>query len=362
MDFKEVKRVLIYRLGSLGDTVVAVPALHLIERTFPAARRVLLTNMQAYVNAPAAFAIIYGSGLVHSSIDYPLYTRSPRQLAVLWWKIVRFRPQVVIYLMPRRAQGSLERDNRFFRLCGARQVVGLPIGDLAESAYDPTTQLWEHEGMRLLRCIASLGKLPFDELASWDLRLTPQEEQKGHDMLTPLAGRRLIACGPATKMQAKDWGHENWRSLLSRLSREFPDFGLILVGAEQDALIADYVGAGWRGPVLNLCGKLTPRETAAVVRHTELFLGPDSGPMHLAAAYGVSCAVPFAARQEPGKWYPAGANHRVVYHRVACWKCALETCIEKQKLCLTSITVDEMFAAALEAWKNGQTEPCSQLP
>jgi ADP-heptose:LPS heptosyltransferase len=76
--------------------------------------------------------------------------------------------------------------------------------------------------------------------------------------------------------------------------------------------------------------------------------------MHLAGACGVPCAIAFSARQNPGVWYPVGVHHRIVYHNVDCRNCLLETCIEKRKLCLTSITVDEMLTAAIEAWKNGQ--------
>jgi heptosyltransferase-3 len=348
MDFKQVKRVLIYRLGSLGDTVIALPSLHLVERTFPSARRVLLTNMQAYINAPAAFAVLNGSGLVHDSIDYPFGTRSLRQLASVWWKIVRYRPRVVVYLMPKRGEGSLERDKWFFRLCGARQVVGLPIGDLAESTYDPQTQLWEHEGARLLRCLSSLGDSRFDDLASWDLRLTSEEEQKARDVLAPLAGHPLIACGPGTKMQAKDWGRENWRALLTNLAAKLPQHGLVLVGAKLDAEVSDYVSSEWQGPVVNLCGLLSPRETAAVLKHTELFLGPDSGPMHLAAAYGVPCAIAFASLDRPGRWFPAGKMHRPIYHQVDCQNCRLTVCIEQKKKCILSIGVNEMLEASLQ--------------
>ena len=141
---------------------------------------------------------------------------------------------------------------------------------------------------------------------------------------------------------------------LERLSAALPDHALVLVGAPEDVGVADSVAAGWRPPVLQLCGQVTPRETAAVLRRTELFLGPDSGPMHLAASAGVPCAIAFSARDYRGKWYPAGREHRIAYHTVECAVCGLETCIERKKLCLTSITVEEMFAAAMAAWKDGR--------
>ena len=52
------KRVLIYRLGSLGDTLIALPAFHLIARAFPGAERRLLTNFPVNVKAPPAAAIL----------------------------------------------------------------------------------------------------------------------------------------------------------------------------------------------------------------------------------------------------------------------------------------------------------------
>jgi len=359
MSFPDIKRVLIYRLGSLGDTVVAVPALHLIERTFPAARRVLLTNMPTHSNAPAAFAVLEGSGLVHGYMDYPWKTRNFGELVRLWWKIVRFRPQVVVYLMGLR--NTVQRDLWFFRLCGVRRIVGLEGHDQAQPLYSETTGRWEQEGARLLRSVRALGDADIEDLASWDLRLTPEEEKRARDLLQCFAGRPLIACGPGTKMQAKDWGRENWRALLGRISTAFPDHALVLVGAKEDAETAAYSAAVWQGPVANLCGVLTPRETAAALGRAELFLGPDSGPMHLAAAAGVPCAIPFAATNSPGRWFPVGKGHRPVYHQVDCANCQLEVCIEQKKKCLTSITVDEMFAAAMEAWKNGRAERNSDI-
>jgi ADP-heptose:LPS heptosyltransferase len=362
MDFGKVKRVLIYRLGSLGDTVVALPAFHLIRQAFPIAHRVLLTNTKILMNAPAALTVLDGSGLIHDVIDYSIGMRSFTDIARLWWKIVRFRPQVIVYLMEPRPGLSVLRDLWFFRLVGAPLLVGFPRSeDLARPQFDPVTGLWEKEASRVLRCLSVLGDIDIDSPSSWDLHLTSRELQSANRMLGPLEGIPLIACGPATKMQSKDWGLDNWCALLDRLAQHLPRHALVMVGSEHDIPAAEDVGRAWTGPVLNLCGRLTPRETAAVLQHAELFLGPDSGPMHLAAACGIPCAIPFSARQNPGIWFPVGRDHRIVYHSVACRGCLLETCIENRKICLTSITVDEMFTAAMEAWKNGQRAQDSGL-
>ena len=344
-----VKKVLIYRLGSLGDTVIALPGFHLIKRVFPAARRVLLSNVPVHAKAPAAAAVLDGSGLIHGYMHYKVGTRNPAELLGLAWTIRRFNPDVLVYLAAPRGAGVAERDARFFRFCGIRRVVGLPVGGLAQNRHDPATGLWETEAARLLRCVEPLGQCDIDDLTNWDLRLTGAENAKADEVLAPFAGRPLIVCGPGTKMQAKDWGQEKWRQLMTRLSAEFPGHALALIGAGDDLAVSGFAAAGWNGPHVNLCGQLSPRESAAVIRRGELFLGPDSGPMHLAAAYGVPCAIAFSAVDRPGRWFPVGRGHQPIYHTVPCGNCRLTTCVEKKKICIESISVDEMFQAALAA-------------
>jgi ADP-heptose:LPS heptosyltransferase len=96
---------------------------------------------------------------------------------------------------------------------------------------------------------------------------------------------------------------------------------------------------------VNLCGRLSPRETAAVLEYAAVFLGPDSGPMHLAACAGVPCVIALSARGLPGVWFPAGLKHRILYHKVNCYGCNLETCVAEARKCLTAISVNEMAAA-----------------
>ena len=124
-----VNRVLIYRLGSLGDTVVALPAIHLVVRAFPNARRLMLTNFPVHAKAPAASAILGESGLVHGYINYPVGTRNVLELTRLWWSIRRFHPEILVYLAKPRGVKTVLRDERFFRVCGVKRVIGLPLGD-----------------------------------------------------------------------------------------------------------------------------------------------------------------------------------------------------------------------------------------
>ncbi len=150
-------------------------------------------------------------------------------------------------------------------------------------------------------------------------------------------------------MQSKDWGRDNWRELLTRVASAFPNRALLLAGSPEESDASNFAAAHWQssggGPVLNLCGRLTPRESAAAFARARLFVGHDSGPMHLAAAVGTPCVAIFAARNLPRQWFPYGSGHRILYHRVECAGCGLETCIEQQKKCILSITADEALTA-----------------
>jgi len=345
-----VKKVLIYRLGSLGDTTVALPCFHLIERVYPGAERVLLTNFPIHAKAPASATVLGDSGLVHGYMRYTVGTRSPRELLKLAGEIRRFKPDVLVYLMPVRPLRAVQRDKWFFRLAGGvKRIVGLPSAAELERVQNPVTGLYEAEASRLARTMAALGDAAPGDLANWDLRLSQAERAAAQSALGKLAGRPLIVCGPGTKMQAKDWGQENWRALLGRISAQLPGCGLALIGAREDQEVSEFAAQDWAGqhanPCVNLCGKLSPRETAAVLTEARVFLGPDSGPMHLAACAGVPCVIAFSARGLPGVWFPAGNNHRIIYHQVNCFGCNLETCIAEGRKCLTSISIDEMAAA-----------------
>jgi len=342
---------LIYRLGSLGDTVFALPCFHLIQSAFPQAQRILLTNVPVHAKAAAAAAVLDGSGLVDGYMSYTTGSRNPLNLLRLAWKIRRLRPDVLVYLTVPRGEKAVKRDAAFFRLCGVRRIVGLPFGDLAVKEFYPQTGLWEREASRLLRCLRPLGTTDVNDLRNWDLRLTEAETAKAKDLLAPFAGRPIIACGPGTKQQSKDWGREKWRGLLARLGKQFPNHALALIGAKEESEFAEFSASGWIGPRLNFCGLLSPRQSAAVIRHACLFLGPDSGPMHLAAAYGVPCAIPFSSIDHPGCAFPIGNIHFPIYHPVECSFCMMPVCIEKKKICINSITVDEMFHAALETMR-----------
>jgi ADP-heptose:LPS heptosyltransferase len=222
---------------------------------------------------------------------------------------------------------------------------------------------WEPEAERLARCIAELGDAKVEDAASWDLHLSEAERSEAARQIGAAAlATHPIAVSVGTKVQAKDWGIDNWRELLGRMVVALPGRALLLIGAAEESAASEFAATAWRaggGVVVNLCGRLNPRESAAALERVEMFLGHDSGPMHLAAAVGTPCVAVFAARNIPRQWFPLGkretaAQHTVIYHQVECGGCGLETCVEQRKRCLMSVTVDEVMKAVKQRIGSGE--------
>ena len=87
---------------------------------------------------------------------------------------------------------------------------------------------------------------------------------------------------------------------------------MIFIGVQDEFERSQELLSFWKGPVLNLCGKLSVRQSAAVLSFATLFIGHDSGPMHLAAAVNIPCVAIFSRHAQPGCSFPFG-EHKIIY-------------------------------------------------
>jgi heptosyltransferase-3 len=340
------KPIVIYRLGSLGDTIVALPCFHAIAKAEPNARRIVLTNIPVSSKAAPLEGILGGSGLIHGTMAYPVGTRSLGALWQLRKQLKALGADTLYYLTPARGLKAAWRDVAYFKLCGFKRIIGAPTSaELQTNLPHGPQQHLEQEASRMARCMAALGPLNLQDRALWDLRLTPAEQARGREITAPLtqpqSASPFIAINMGGKVAKNDWGQAHWEALLGRLSTLYPTHGLMVVGAQEDSARAQAVSQFWRGPVVDACGKLSPRESAAAMQHACLFAGHDSGPLHLAAAMNVPCVGLFGDNNPPAKWHPFGPHHRVI-HRMSG---------------VSTITIDEVFDqvhAALQDQAQGQ--------
>jgi heptosyltransferase III len=309
-----VDTIIIFRIGSLGDTVVALPCFHQVARKFPSSKRILVTDVPASKKAAPVESILGKSDLIDRVINFRQSPRTLRDILNLRRQIQETEARTLIYIADRNAW-SIFRDLCFFRACGIRHVIGAPLRrDIRHPRIDPKTGELEQEASRLSRCLASLGPFDLNDHSLWDLRLQPDEIATADKLLAPLNGNRFIAINLGGKVRSKDWGNENWITLLRLISQSYSRLPLVFIGSNDEFDRSARIAASWSGLTLNLCGALAPRESAAAMKKATVFVGHDSGPMHLAAAVRTPCVALFGNFNRPRWWHPNGVGHRVIHN------------------------------------------------
>jgi ADP-heptose:LPS heptosyltransferase len=343
------RSVLAFRIGSLGDTVVALPALHEIRRRHPGATIAMLTNtpVDGGVRAASSALVLAGSGLVDEFIEYPHGSRSPwRMFGVV--RNVRLRaPRTCYYLMPQRSPAQIRRDHLFLRLSGVEEIVGMQFEHPGNLPPRGASGLWESEARRLMRAIGAGGR-PLDP-EDFALHLSAAEVAEGRRCLEEAGiGAGFLAFSIGAKLAVNDWGDLRWTRCLAEIARVSDGLALVAFGAQAEALRSQRLLDAWPGTTLNLCGRVAPRVSAAVLARAGVFLGHDSGPMHLAQAAGAKVVAVFSARQMAGKWFPFAQEQNVFFRDVPCGGCELETCIEQAQRCLTEIAPRDVAARVVQ--------------
>lgn len=159
--------------------------------------------------------------------------------------------------------------------------------------------------------------------------------------------RPLILISPGSGWSGKNWPGGRFREVAAWLERE-RGVQVAWSGSAGEAALAG------NGPLpeKNWFGRLSIPELAAVMERAALWLGNDSGPMHLAAAVGCS-TVSLWGPTEPGKWAPRGAKHHHIRRMERCpgceyWNPAMH-CLQPTHACMEAISVEEVKAVLADA-------------
>ena len=269
------------------------------------------------MRASSVESVLDGTGLVHETLYYPVAGGALRKFLALFVELRRRQVRHLIYLQPRADVARVLRDTLFFRAAGLSHIVGAPLrAQLRDGRIDPITGEVEFEAERLARTLHPTISVNLS-IEEFDLQLSESERATAAAQLQAVGvgGRGApapIAVAAGAKWPIKDWGEANWAALIAQLSARGPD-SLILVGAREEHPLAERLAMHWQHRSLNLCGRLTPRETAAVLGHCALLICHDSGPMHLAASQKTPCVALFGNFNPPRRWFPYGNGHEVIY-------------------------------------------------
>ena len=357
---KTSKRILVFRIGQLGDTIVSLPAMWAVRRNFPNAHLALLCDRHPGKSYVLASDLLRGAGIFDEFLSYPVAASGEilrgSRMAVLLTAIRSRRFDTLVYLAPtNRKPEQIVRDRRFFSMAGISNFIGMHGFETLEPKRPGKTMMMvPRESELLLRRLTASG-LTVDpkDVSCMDLGLGPADDApffKWRSQLAPDGGRVWIAVGPGSKMPAKRWPLLRFQELVADLITEF-DIWPVVFGGEEDRVFGDWLLERW-GRGYNAAGALGLRTAIAAIKRCTFYLGNDTGTMHMAAAVGVPCVVTFSSRERPGLWFPQGEGHRVFRSQIECEGCGLVECIERQNECLKRISTTEVLEACRDILAN----------
>jgi ADP-heptose:LPS heptosyltransferase len=338
---RDKKTVLIFRIGQLGDTLIAMPAIHAIRNKYPDHRLVLLTdqyyNRSGYVSS---WNVLGPTGWFDDVLFYSPKTRyGVGNLKNLVKNIKELAPDHIYNVSPDRQPLQAKRDRVFFKyIIGVRNYHAFGASNAPQKMH-PLPRI-EAEWKRLMGIVN-------DRIENGPFRLPIQASERGiAENALHEAGisedARIVAIGPGSKMPAKIWPAERYREVGRMILEKFPDVKLVVLGGREDWEIGERLCAEWGRRSFNFAGKLSIYGSAAVLERCVCYLGNDTGTMHLAAMVRIPCVAIFCARDYPGKWEPYGEKHRIIRKDVECAGCMLEVCSYNNR-CLQLISVDDIF-------------------
>ena len=347
------RRILVYRCGALGDTIVALPAMRAVREAFPDAELVLMTANDGAGVLWTDEVLREFHWFAHVVTYRARELASVRGLLGVLARVRRLRPEVVVYLGSDHNSGiRVLRDRLFLFLAGATRFIAASstkVGFFGRLRRARRTYPYEVD--RLLDAVRAAGVATGP--ARFDLPRHAVDVERVSALLAAdgIGGARpLVAMCPGSKQGAKRWPLERYAALGARLIAE-DGADVAIIGGADEARAAETVAADWPAARFTvLAGRLSVLESAEALRRAALYVGNDTGAMHLAAAVGAPCVAIFAAREPGRSWHPYGDAHVVLRRdEVPCANCYLSECTVEGLRCLTAIDVDAVWEACRAA-------------
>lgn len=324
----QVKKILILEWAYLGDIITASPSFELLRNEFPNAEITLVTSPsnKEYINEnPALDNIIY--------LPNPLHFKRSTFLKSSLLKTIKVLRENK-YCAAIELTGRL--NNQFFMFFVKANVkVGEdPTGNFTY-LHKRITSPSIHEVDRNI----GVASLLFKSERKRSFPLWNPVKEIDHEFVNAiLLNNKIDAPFAVVHIKAswepKQWGYAKWKETLIYLSKLCQS--IVFIGSEAEREVIDVFIKNYMLNVgVNLAGMLKISETIALMQDAELFLGNDSGPMHMAAIAGLKGIVLFGP-SDAEKW---GYNiHRIVSMKPICSPCPQipnkERCIKGLKECI----------------------------
>jgi ADP-heptose:LPS heptosyltransferase len=295
------RRIVIIRIGKIGDLIVANFAIRKIRRTYPGAAMMLVTL------ARNRELLRYTE-----DVDKVLFLRGGYQLPAVIMRMRFFRPDLVLDFndVPSTTSVLLARTSGAARRVGFS--FGAPAGHLTDAVPCPSRES-THVTERLRKIPEAVG-ITFDrEEVVPSMTLGERERRTAERHLEREGGGRIVAVNVSAGHPGRYWPAERWVQLLDGIFSERNDLRVLLLNALRDEKLAAGIAAA-----LPASRVLRPEahefhSFAAYISLSHMLITPDTSAVHIAAAFqvpvvGLYPAVPWNL----ASWHPVGTDAEVV--------------------------------------------------
>jgi heptosyltransferase II len=334
-------KILIRATNWVGDAIMALPALRAIRERFRDAHI-------AVVARPYVADIYRDEQICDELIAY-----DPREHAGFFG-----RERLAGTLRARRFDIAMLFQNAFDAAwlawrAGIPQRIGYARdgrGILLTKAVPlpKVGEIPEHEQFYYLELLRRAGWIDsFSGEKSILLKVPSGAKARAEDRLLAAGSRstalRVAVGAGASYGSAKCWAPERFAAVADRLIKEF-DADVILFGTTAETPVSSAIASAMRQRPVDLTGATTIAELPALLSRCQLFLGNDSGAMHVAAAVGLPVVAVFGPT-DPFGTAPVTPRCTIVQEKPYCSPCFLRRCPTDHR-CMTKVTPDAVAAAA----------------
>jgi predicted lipopolysaccharide heptosyltransferase III len=334
-DWNDVRKVLVVRLRSIGDTVLATPSLFALKRFLPDAQvDILVEDWVAPVldNHPHVDNVI-----VLERGGFMTRARVAREL--------RAANYDVVYNLHGGTTATF-----LTRATGARHRVGFKsyqYGQLHNHQAPSPLLIWEQQKTHSVeQQLALLGwtGVPVTDRPRTSLGISPKAAETVDRLLIEagLSNQNIALIHPAAAFATKQWATEKFARVVEFLAER--GFTSVAIAARGEQALLEQLRSEASGKVVTLA--LSLPEVTALAARSQLFVGNDSGIAHVAAAVGTPSVVVFGS-SNIAHWRPWNtAPAEVVFEEMPCQPCHGYFCAQfAQPECILRVPVTRVTAA-----------------
>lgn len=262
-----IKKIGIVRLSALGDVILLVPTVRVLQRRWPDVEITWITSN------PSA-RILWGlSGVEIKLIDKP---KLPADYWRLWRTFESYRFDVLLCM-----QASL-RTNLIYPLIAATRKIGFDNKRGRDGHRWFVREQIDYREEHLLDGFLGFARyLGADDCRwEWNLALEP----KHHDFANENLGKGCwVAINPSASKAERNWCTGRFVELVTRIKTRW-GLNVVLTGGPTMNEVGVARVIARRADVLDLVGKTSPKQLAAVLQRVLALIAPDTGPIHIAVA------------------------------------------------------------------------------